>query len=128
MLTYVALPVRGEGIPVTGKEALAFGKAWPIFERSMKRFARICTKDLDKQDDLLQEVMLTLWNQDPTRWDFTIDAHILYMNKMLIHRMHDAWDKDKNFREKAEDIPGEVRMDARRAEAEAGRALRTTLA
>lgn len=135
MLTYVPLPVRGERIPVTGREIHATAKVWPIFARSMLRFARHCTADHDDREELVEVSMVALWNEDPTRWDFGVDENILRMNRRLIRRMENVWAQteaaraeDQKRRAQADAIRWQVREDARRVEAEAKRTLRRTLA
>lgn len=128
MLNGIPQPIRGDGFPPTGREILAFGTAWPKFVRPMKRWAFMLTNDADHQEDLMQEVMVTLWNADPTRWDFRNEDHVKYMTRMLINRMYDVWGEHERLREKAEAIPGEVHTDAMIFHARAAAALRRTLA
>ena len=76
---------------------------WPMLEESIRRFARIITKDRDQQDDLMQEAMIALWKCDVSRYDFLIEADVNYVRRILINHMWDVWGRDDGrFRAKAE--------------------------
>lgn len=115
MLTYIPLPIRGYNILPTGREIMAFGAAWARFERSIKFWAFTITRDRDHEDDLVEEAMITLWNADPTRWNFRNHEHFLFMSEKLYNRMIDVWGEHKRSKGMVEAEAGLTRDEVRRA-------------
>ena len=52
----------------------------------MGEFDRM-TKDLDEQEDLMQEALIALWKADPTRYDVHDGRDMGYLRRIMVNRM-----------------------------------------
>jgi DNA-directed RNA polymerase specialized sigma24 family protein len=93
------------GVPSTAESILAFGSVWEQLEPSIKVFAKRLTTNSEDRKDLVQEAMITLWAQDPARWDFRNARDVSYVRRILHNRMCDVWGEDhRDAEEKADTV------------------------
>ena len=76
---------------LAGDAALAVDRVWLRFRPPLRRLARRLTDDRDLRKDLVQEAMISLWDIDPTRFDFREWREFTYVRNALMNRMRDVW-------------------------------------
>ena len=101
-------------VPRTGEARMAFGPAWATVEHEIRHVAKFVARQPADREALVEEAMVTLWNTDPTRFDFRNRTAVIKMRELLVRQMWFAWGEETGeFRRMAEAIPAQVAQEAR---------------
>lgn len=69
----------------------ALGRSWPMVAGRVIGFARRVANCQADIDDMMAEAMETFWKLGPERYDLTDREDLLYVSRILTHRMSKVW-------------------------------------
>ena len=95
MGTSLATQSPAESGPITTVAMLYIALLWPLFRRSIERYAEKLSRNLDDQDDLVQVAMITLWRSDPTAYDFLLPSDVAFLKKVMKDQMKDVYGRHR---------------------------------